>query len=262
MNSTSESKSVLEVNDLNIHFDLDYHFIASVREKFIQAIKDPIDFFSPSKDKLHVLKGIQLSLNHGDRLGIIGVNGSGKTTLCRCIAGMYSPSKGSVNINGEVRAIFDTSVGILPELTGRENAQLLSQFLFPSISKDERKAIIDDALEFSELGHFLDTPYRTYSKGMQTRLSLSLISSKATDLLILDEVFDGADEFFQEKISKRVLKMIHQSGAVIFVSHSPDQVLQACNRAIFLNNGHIEIDGSPEEVIAHYRKANIGGSVK
>tara|TARA_R110000868_G_scaffold164359_12_gene396905 strand:- start:5713 stop:6501 length:789 start_codon:yes stop_codon:yes gene_type:complete len=253
MNSISGSKNVLEVNDLNIHFDLDYHFIASVREKFIQALKSPIEFFAPSKDKLHVLKGVNLKLNHGDRLGIIGVNGSGKTTLCRCIAGMYTATKGSVTVSGEIRAIFDTSVGILPELTGRENAQLLSQFLFPNIDKAQRKAIIEDALEFTELGHFLDTPYRTYSKGMQARLSLSLISSKPTDLLILDEVFDGADEFFQEKISKRVLNMIHNSGAVIFVSHSPDQILQACNRAIFLNEGRIEIDGSPEEVIQYYR---------
>src|SRR5690606_40243843 len=177
-------------------------------------------------DQLHVLKGIDLKLNRGDRLGILGVNGSGKTTLCRCISGMYVPTKGTININGEVRSIFDTSVGIIPELTGRENAYLLSRFIFPHISKEERKRIVEEALDFTELGHFLDTPYRTYSKGMQARLSLSIISSKPTDLLILDEVFDGADEFFQAKISKRVLDMIHNSGSVIFVSHSPDQVIQ------------------------------------
>lgn len=253
MNSTYDSNNVLEVNELNIHFELDYHYIASVREKFIQALQKPLDFFSNTKDKLHVLKDVSFNLKHGDRLGIIGVNGSGKTSMCRCIAGMYTPSKGSIHINGEVRAIFDTSVGILPELTGRENAYLLSQFLYPNISKKRRDEIIKDALDFTELDHFLDTPYRTYSKGMQTRLSLSLISSMPTDLLILDEVFDGADEFFQEKISKRVLNMINQSGSVIFVSHSPDQILQACNRAIYLNQGRIEFEGKPEEVIKYYK---------
>lgn len=254
MNSISDSKPILEITDLNIFFELDYHYIASVREKFIQAVQNPLEFFSPSADKLHVLKDINLKLYHGDRLGIIGVNGTGKTTLCRCIAGMYVPDKGTVRTSGEVRAIFDTAVGILPELTGRENAFLLSRFLYPNISKAERNDIVNDALDFTELGHFLDTPYRTYSKGMQTRLSLSLISSLPTDLLILDEVFDGADQFFQKKISKRVLDMINKSGSVIFVSHGPEQILQACNRAILINNGRIAFDGSPEEVIKLYQK--------
>lgn len=257
MHSTSDSNPILEITDLNIYFELEYHHIASVREKFIQAVQNPIEFFAPSSDKLHVLKDINLKLYHGDRLGIIGVNGTGKTTLCRCIAGMYAPDKGTVRTSGEVRAIFDTAVGILPELTGRENAFLLSRFLYPNITNEKREEIVLDALEFTELGHFLDTPYRTYSKGMQTRLSLSLISSLPTDLLILDEVFDGADEFFQKKISKRVLDMINKSGSVIFVSHGPEQILQACNRAVLINNGRIAYDGSPEEVIKRYKGLNL-----
>lgn len=254
MNSTSESKSILEISGLNIFFDLDYHYAISLREKFIQAVQNPIDFLFSTKDKLHVLKDINLKVNKGERVGIIGVNGSGKTTLCRCIAGMYSPTSGIIRASGDIRAIFDTAVGILPDLTGRENAILLSRFLFPEIDQEQREEIIEDALEFTELGHFLDTPFRTYSKGMQTRLSLSLISSLATDLLILDEVYDGADEFFQKKISKRVQNMIDKSGSVIFVSHGPDQILQACNRAVLLSEGRIVVDGSPEEVISRYRE--------
>ncbi len=253
MNSISDSKNILEIQNLNMFFELDYHYIASVREKFIQAVQSPIDFFSNTADKLHVLKNINLTLKHGDRLGIVGVNGSGKTTLCRCIAGMYTPDQGIIRTSGDVRAIFDTAVGILPELTGRENAYLLSRFLFPQLNTQAREEIVLNALNFTELGHFLDTPYRTYSKGMQTRLSLSLISSLPTDLLILDEVFDGADEFFQKKIAKRVLDMINKSGSVIFVSHGPDQIMQACNRAILLSDGKIAYDGSPEEVIKRYK---------
>lgn len=256
MSSTYESNSIVEVSDLNIHFDLDYHYIASVREKFISFVQNPLSVFKSPDDKLHVLKNINLKLNRGDRLGILGVNGSGKTTLCRCISGMYVPTRGNITVNGDVRAIFDTAVGIIPELTGRENAHLLSRFIFPNISKEERTRIVEDALEFTELGHFLDTPYRTYSKGMQARLSLSIISSRPTELLILDEVFDGADEFFQTKIAKRVLEMIHNSGAVIFVSHAPDQIIQACNRAIFLKDGQIVFDGKPEDTIKAYRQAS------
>lgn len=255
MSSIFESSAVLDIQNLNIFFDLDYHYVASVRERFIEIAQNPLRLFSSPDDKLHVLKDINLKLNRGERLGILGVNGSGKTTLCRCISGMYSPTRGTVNINGEVRAIFDTAVGIIPELTGRENAYLLSRFIFPHISHEERRKIVEEALDFTELGHFLDTPYRTYSKGMQARLSLSIISSKPTDLLILDEVFDGADEFFQAKISKRVLDMIHNSGSVIFVSHSPNQIVQACNRAIFIKDGKIVYDGKPEEAIKVYRQA-------
>jgi ABC-type polysaccharide/polyol phosphate transport system ATPase subunit len=184
----------------------------------------------------------------------LGVNGAGKSSLCRCIAGMYKPTTGSVEVFGETRAVFNTNIGIQPDLTGRENAELLTQFLYPGLSKNDAKELINDAINFSELGRFIDAPFRLYSNGMQTRLSLSLVSARPTDLLILDEVFDGADTFFKEKISLRVQKMIQLSGAALFVSHSPDQVLKVCNRAIVLDQAQIVFDGEPSEALNFYKK--------
>ena len=138
-----------------------------------------------------------------------------------------------------------------PELTGRENAQLLVEFIFPQIP-DEHDDIIKEALEFSELGHFVDVPFKFYSNGMQARLCLSLISARPCELLMLDEVFDGADQFFRKKIAARIRNIIDQSGAVIFVSHSTDQIAEVCNRVLVLDKGRLLFDGSPQEAIKIY----------
>ena len=120
-------------------------------------------------------------------------------------------------------------------------------------SESNRKALVEEALIFSELGQFLDIAYKFYSKGMQARLCLSLVSSKPCDVIILDEVFDGADIFFREKLSKRILKMIKESGAALFVSHSPEQVHEVCNRVILLDGGKIIFDGDVITGIERYR---------
>ena len=142
-------------------------------------------------------------------------------------------------------------VGIYPELTGRENANILIDFLYPDMK--DRIAKLQEALDFSELGEFLETPFKYYSNGMQARLCLSVLTIEPTDLLILDEVFEGADQFFREKIATRVIKMIQDSGAVIFVSHSEDQLRRVCNRAVVINNGRVGFDGSLDEGFAYYQ---------
>ena len=131
------------------------------------------------------------------------------------------------------------------------SADILYEFLFPNLGS-EKKQIIEEALQFSELGDFLDVPYKFYSNGMQTRLCLSLISALPSELLILDEVFDGADQFFRKKISARVKNMIEKSGVVVFVSHSNEQILEVCNRVIILSHGRIVFDGLPQEGIDKY----------
>ena len=201
-------------------------------------------------EELKVLDGIDFDVFEGERVGILGVNGVGKTSLCRCVAGFYQPTAGKVRVHGEVRAIFDTAFGIQPELTGRENAELLSEFLYPG--DFDKTELIEDALDFSELGHFLDVPFRLYSNGMQARLCLSLISCRPCDLLILDEVFEGADAFFRTKIARRILNMIEHSGAVLFVSHTPEQIKTVCNRLIVLHQGKIAFDGDVDEGLAFY----------
>jgi ABC-2 type transport system ATP-binding protein len=242
MQSTSVSK-ILEIKDLHLVFHTYLYKKSSVREMFIDVFHNPIELFSQRPDRLYLLKGISLTAQPGDKIGLVGINGSGKTTLCRCIAGIYKPTRGEINIHGNVRALFDTSIGFYPELTGRENAELMTQLMYPQ--QDTEKEL-QDALTFSGLEHFLDTPFKFYSNGMQARLCLSIASMLPADLIILDEVFEGADQFFKEKIASRIENLINTSGASIFVSHSFQQIHRVCNRVLILKDGHIVFDGKPD----------------
>jgi ABC-type polysaccharide/polyol phosphate transport system ATPase subunit len=251
MRSTSMSETpILTVKKLNLTFSIDTLRSWTWRDAFTKMGKG---VFGREAEFIEIAKDMDLVVKTGERVGVLGVNGAGKTSLCRCIAGMYRPNSGTVEIKGALRALFNAGVGIQPELTGRENAELLTHFFYPEVSHAESLEIIADSLAFSELGKFLDTPFRLYSNGMQTRLCLSLASARPTDLLILDEVFDGADTFFREKIEARVLKTMQQSGAVIFVSHSFEQIRKVCTRVVVLAGGKILFDGDPETAIAHYQ---------
>jgi ABC-type polysaccharide/polyol phosphate transport system ATPase subunit len=247
----SDDNVIVELRNLRLAFVTRLHRPTTVRDVFVKTITQPVDFLFRAKPKLEILNDLSLTIRHGDRIGLIGVNGVGKTSLCRVIAGIYRPQSGEVIVRGQIRAIFDTMIGIFPELTGRENARILGDFIYPEL--DRREERIQEAIDFTELGAFIDTPFKFYSNGMQARLCLAVLTMAPTDLLILDEVFEGADQFFREKIAKRVLNIIHSSGAVVFVSHNEDQVRRVCNRVILVKDGRIEFDGDVESGLAHYR---------
>jgi len=170
------------------------------------------------RKKKHVLKSINFNIFEGDRVALIGANGAGKSTICRLIASVYEPQSGEVRILGNVRALFESGMVLYPELTGRENAKVLTALYFQDYIH-EIDTIVNEAIIFSELGDKIDQPMKTYSNGMIVRLTMSILSSRPSEILILDEVFDGADEYFRSKINLRVRSMIDNSGAVIFVSH-------------------------------------------
>lgn len=251
---TSTSSLILDVRDITMNYRLEYFKQDGLRDKFIKALTSPVKTILKKQDQFKVLDDISFKIHRGERVGIIGANGAGKTTLCRIISKMIYPDSGNVVINGTCRAIFNATIAVLPELTGRENAYLLGSILYPEVSDRELREIVEESIQFSEVGHFIDTPFKNFSKGMQARLCLSLISSKGCDLLVLDEVYDGADEFFRRKIADRIARLIHNSGAVIIVSHSPDQILSSCNRVILVNNSRIEFDGKTDEGLSLYRK--------
>jgi len=241
---------LLEAQGLGLDYPVDVYTHRGMRDVFVQTLQHPWDWLTRPRDMLPVLRDVSLQLRQGDRLGLIGMNGSGKTTLCRLLCGMLRPRVGEVRTFGRVEAIFDTGTGVLPELTGRENAHLLATLMYAD--RPLSKEAVDEALAFSELGFFLDTPFKTYSRGMQARLLLSLVSASASDVLILDEVFDGADVFFREKIRQRMRAKIERSGAVIFVSHGTEQVRELCNRVMVLEKGAVVFDGNTEDGIRHY----------
>lgn len=242
--ASKSKKLIASINNVSLQFELNKYRTNGVRDLFIQFVKSPMTYFTKSPKLFSVLDDISFDIEDGDRIGIIGTNGAGKTTLCRCITNMIKPTAGSIAVNGTVRFIFNTSMGVLPMLTGRENIVLLVHLIYSDLSESLKKEIIEDSIQFSELGHFIDAPFRTYSKGMQSRLCLSVISAQSSDLLILDEVFDGADEYFKEKVSKRIVSIIDNSGAIIFISHNREQIYSTCNRLIVLEKSKIVYDGN------------------
>lgn len=256
MNSTTTSDKILIIRNLNLSFRLRHYQPRSLRELFVSKIHSANHNTLPSREILPVLRNINLTLRRGDRLAILGVNGGGKTTLCRCIADILHPASGTITIRGKCRAVFNTQVGLIPELTGRENARLLMRLMFQQESIRSIERMTQEACEFSGLNSFLDTPFETYSQGMKARLCLSVITAKSSDLLILDEVYDNTDCFFQEKMSARLKKFIANSQSVIFVSHSPDYIRRVCNRAIVLHQGKIVFNGDVESALAAYQKTN------
>jgi len=256
MNSITSSDNIATLSGVNLAFRLRHYANGSLRQLFVDAVSDPVRLLLKPRRMLHVLNDINLQIRSGDRLGILGVNGSGKTTLCRCIAGMYRPNTGSIQVNGVCRAIFNTTAGIVPELTGRENAELLVRLLYPNEIGAGVQQVVEEAIAFSELGAFLDAPYETYSQGMKSRLCLAVLTARSGDLLILDEAYDNADQFFQAKMMARMQQVIHASKALIFVSHSRELILQHCNRAIVLHQNRIVFDGAVPKALLAYELFN------
>ena len=214
-------------------------------------ITSPIKFFFQRSQKVDVLKDFSLEVRKGDIVGVLGINGAGKTTLCRTVAGMFGKRK-EIEIDGTLRAIFDTASVVQPELSGRENAWIVTNILYSQLSREERKNIVQEALEFTELENYFDAPFKHYSKGMKTRLFLSIVSARPCNLLILDEVFNGADKYFNEKVSSRIKAIIEDSGAVLFISHSEEIIREVCNRIIVIGQQKLLFDGGVSEGINFY----------
>jgi ABC-type polysaccharide/polyol phosphate transport system ATPase subunit len=250
--SENRSKRVLvEIVDLGVHRQLDLYRYRTFRDSFVA-------FFRLQKthqtQPVPVLQGISLTLRAGDRLAVLGANGAGKSTLCRCIAKLMPYDQGTVRTFGSIRAIFETQLAVQAELTGRENGHFLGDFLYPHLDKKKKRLMVEEALEFSGLGAYLDAPFKTYSYGMQTRLGLSILSSAPSDILVLDEVFQGADRGFQKRIAERFNNIIALSGAVVFVSHSPDEIREVCNRVLVLDQGRQVYIGGVPDGIAKYEE--------
>jgi ABC-type polysaccharide/polyol phosphate transport system ATPase subunit len=254
----SDRELLLKVENVDLAFPMRTYAESTIKEAVIARLKDPMMLFR-EQESFYALKNINFEAFAGERIGVLGVNGAGKTTLCRCISGFYTPPNGSITARGKIRALYDSSLGVFPELSGRENLKVLGEIFYDPRHYDLKK-IIDESIEFSELGDFIDVPIKAYSKGMQLRLSMSLLSAAPADILILDEVFDGADEFFREKLIKRVKGLIDNSKLVIFVSHHGSQILEVCSRTLLINSGRIVFDGSPADALLMYREqfSNVG----
>jgi len=196
------------------------------------------------------LRGIDLELRRGERVGIIGRNGAGKTTLLRLITQNIAPTEGEVEVIGQVQALLETGGGLHPEFTGRENIRAALSFL--GLDSERIAVAEDDILEFTELGRFLDQPFKTYSLGMQARLAFAISTTIRPEILIVDEILGAGDAYFIERSTLRMRQLIEGGASVLLVSHALDQVVRFCDRAIWLDRGRIVMRGDSMEVVKAY----------
>ena len=211
-------------------------------------------FFTGKKTRewFWALKDLNLEIRKGETLGIMGPNGSGKSTLLKLIAGVSSPTKGSIVTEGRVAPLIELAAGFHPELTGRENVYLNAIIL--GMSRREIEAKFNTIVDFAELWDFIDAPVKHYSSGMYVRLAFSVAIHTDPDILLLDEILAVGDEQFQKKCFTKLRSLQKQNKTIIYVSHDRDSVIDFCTRAIYINKSVLEKDGDPKTIAEYYAK--------
>lgn len=197
------------------------------------------------------LKDVSFEVKRGETVGIIGRNGSGKSTLLQMICGTLSPTQGHIQTNGPIAALLELGSGFNPEFTGRENVYMNASVL--GLNKQEIDVLFNDIVAFADIGEFVEQPVKTYSSGMVVRLAFAVIAHVAADVLIIDEALSVGDAHFNQKCI-RFLKEFQEKGAILFVSHDTNAILNLCNRAALVENGRMLLQGSPKAICEEYFK--------
>jgi len=245
---------LLRLRDVSVEFPI-YQGSSRSLKKSLIASTSQRNLMKDALDRINViaLSGINLNIEDGDRLALIGLNGSGKSTLLKVLAGIFEPARGRVHASGRVTALLTASVGLDPDATGRENIILRGMYM--DIHPRDMRARIDEIAEFTELGPYLDMPVRTYSAGMMVRLSFAASTCVPPEILLMDEWLSAGDASFLAKAQHRMEHFVRGSSILVLASHSVALLEQWCNRAILLEQGRIVMAGNVQEVAAAYAKA-------
>jgi len=241
------SEAVIVLDNVSKSYPM-YHHITGGIKNFLFHL--PMALSSMKNSRFEVLRNISFEVYKGETLGIIGRNGAGKSTTLGLIAGVLSPLEGRIIVKGRVSPLLELGAGFHPELTGRENIILNGVILGLTRRYVLRK--MDEIIDFSELGEFIDQPIRTYSSGMLARLGFSVVSSLDPEILLIDEVLAVGDESFQKKSKETLLKLINSGVTTVFVSHNLNAIKEVCHRAIWLDHGKVRAEGNPGKVVKQY----------
>jgi lipopolysaccharide transport system ATP-binding protein len=205
---------------------------------------------APRHNLTWILRDINLSVRSGESVGLIGRNGAGKSTLLKLITGVTAPTEGSVAMTGSMAALLELGLGFHPEFTGRHNVYM--QGYLQGLGHAQMDALMPSIADFAEIGSYLDRPVRIYSSGMQVRLAFSVATAIRPEILIVDEALSVGDAYFQHKCFDRIRQFRAQGTTLLFVSHDPGAVKTLCDRAVLINDGTIQLDGNPADVLDYY----------
>jgi len=240
----------IEVEDVSVLFPLYHGSSRSLKKMVVAAASGRLGKDQQQRVVVRALQNINLRLESGDRLGLVGSNGAGKTTLLRVLAGIYEPVAGRLRVQGSLNALLDPSLGMNMELTGREN--ILLRGLYNGLPKSMLPRLEDDVAEFAQLADFIDLPVRIYSAGMVVRLGFALATAIKPQILLMDEWFLAGDAAFLEKAKHRLEEMVRGAEILVLSSHQTDIIRDWCTRVLWLDQGKVLADGSAAEVLPQY----------
>jgi ABC-type polysaccharide/polyol phosphate transport system ATPase subunit len=255
----------LRLRNLSVEFPI-YQGASRSLKKMLVASTMQRNLARDAADRINVraLNDVTLEIGDGDRVGLIGANGAGKTTLLRVLAGIYFPTSGMFDSSGRISALLDVSLGLNPDATGRENIVLRGMYM--NIHPRDMRSRVDEIVEFTELGPYIDMPARTYSSGMMVRLGFAISTCMPAEILLMDEWLSAGDARFLDKAQRRMEEFVGRSSIVVLASHSMDLLRRWCNRGIMLEHGRIVAQGPIEDVIAAYigapRQEGLSGLVE
>ena len=236
-------ENAIEVRNMSKDFKLVFDKPATLKERLV--------FWNREKPQWHhVLKDINLEIKKGDTIALVGTNGSGKSTLLKLMTKILYPNKGTLETDGKLTSLLELGAGFHPDFTGRENIYFNASIF--GLTKTEIEKRIDEIIEFSELGSFIDNPVRTYSSGMYMRLAFSVAINVDAEILLIDEILAVGDQHFQDKCFAKLKELRDSDKTIVIVSHSLDMIRKLCTRAVWIYKGELKADGSPNEVIDKY----------
>lgn len=242
-------ENYLKFEDVNLHYSS-----ASYKPSSLKYAMS--NLFSKEKqvitNDVHALKNLSFSIKAGEQVGLIGHNGAGKSTLLKTMAALYPISSGKIEKKGEVRALFELSLGFESEATGREN--IVYRGLLLGYSPIQIKEIEDEIISFAALGEFIDYPIKTYSAGMLVRLAFAISTSVKGEILLLDEVIGAGDATFMLKARKRIEDLINHAEIMVLASHDFSSLRDFCNRLFVMHHGELVYDGPVENGLTEYKR--------
>ncbi len=238
---------IIEVKNVSMRFNLATERTDTIKEYFVKLLKGQLMF-----NEFYALKNVNLTVNRGEAVALIGANGSGKSTLLKCIAGVLYPTTGSIAVRGSIAPLIELGAGFDPDLTARENI-----YLNGAVLGHDRKfmdAHFKSIVDFAELWDFIDVPVKNFSSGMVARLGFAIATEVSADILVVDEILAVGDFRFQEKCRARMSDMMKGGTTLLFVSHSEGQVKELCQKAVWLEKGKIRLFGNVNQAYDMYEK--------
>ena len=239
---------MIKVNNVSMKFNLGIEKNFSLKQFFIDVLSRK----KKEKNEFWALSDVNFEVKKGEVVGFVGSNGAGKSTLLKVIAGVMKPTNGNIEVYGNICPMIELGAGFDMDLTARENIFLNGAVM--GYSKEFIEAKFDEIVEFSELKDFLDVPVRNFSSGMVARLAFSIATIVEPEILIVDEILSVGDIAFQQKSENKMRSMIGGGTTVLFVSHSIEQIKKMCDRAVWLDHGHVKMIGDAKEVCEAYKK--------